>query len=301
MALFPATFASPGDVILVMDPMDGISFANSPYYGMIEEKKLAVIGAGDDLGYEFSVILPAHHDSIKIEPWGWNMSIYNYLVRRGVPSSLLKSREEIMNIRNLSHRRTSIMFQKKLSMLLPSLQVRHANEFSDDGEALSFAANNPGAYFKMPWSSSGRGVICSADMGQEKLRQWIHGAISRQGSVIGEHGYDRCADFASEWRCLNGEVEFLGLSWFNTSRNGNYLENSHLSQKLIAGKIKESSPLWGEYVLEAQRAVIREMIAPLYDGPLGIDMLADKSGNINPCVEINVRMTMGLAEILRNK
>ena len=31
-----------------------------------------------------------------------------------------------------------------------------------------------------------------------------------------------------------------------------------------------------------------------YVGPVGIDMLADKDGRVNPCVEINLRHTMGM-------
>ena len=40
------------------------------------------------------------------------------------------------------------------------------------------------------------------------------------------------------------------------------------------------------------------IIAPHYDGPLGIDMMFYKNENgeiaLNPCVEVNLRMTMGM-------
>ena len=43
---------------------------------------------------------------------------------------------------------------------------------------------------------------------------------------------------------------------------------------------------------------IDELIAPHYDGPVGIDMMFywDENGKIalNPCVEVNLRMTMGM-------
>ena len=43
---------------------------------------------------------------------------------------------------------------------------------------------------------------------------------------------------------------------------------------------------------------IDDLIAPHYDGPVGIDMMLywDENGRIalNPCVEVNLRMTMGM-------
>ena len=38
-------------------------------------------------------------------------------------------------------------------------------------------------------------------------------------------------------------------------------------------------------------------MAPFYDGPLGIDMLVTSERNIHPCVEINLRDTMGRVAI----
>ena len=47
-------------------------------------------------------------------------------------------------------------------------------------------------------------------------------------------------------------------------------------------------------MIELQRDAIAEVVAPGYSGPLGIDMLATGDGRINPCVEMNLRMTMGM-------
>ena len=38
-----------------------------------------------------------------------------------------------------------------------------------------------------------------------------------------------------------------------------------------------------------------------YVGPIGVDMLVGADGRINPCVELNWRMTMGHVALLRGK
>ena len=59
----------------------------------------------------------------------------------------------------------------------------------------------------------------------------------------------------------------------------------------------ESYPALDEVVDDVLKA-LDAIIAPHYDGPLGIDMMLyrDEHGEIalNPCVEVNLRMTMGM-------
>ena len=298
MTLFPASYARPGDAIAIIDKIDRTTLRESKYYDIAEKKDLRLMHIEDVrlLLKEGDINL----GSVRILPWGWNMSLRKCLIGAGVPPEMLKSENDIAAIRRLAHRRTTIPFQKEMAVRIPTLNVIEPYEFREEDEAMAFAEENPGAYFKMPWSSSGRGVICSSRWSARKLREWIHGAIARQGSVIGEHGYDKIADFATEWFCMNGKAQFAGLSWFSTSSDGNYLRNAPFSQEEIDTNIRLASPLWGRDVINAQREALDSLIAPYYSGPLGIDMLAEKDGNINPCVEINLRMTMGMATLLKN-
>lgn len=298
MALFPAVYAQSEDFILAIDGLGGDELREMDYYEEAMKKNIRVISLNDLPCVVSNKPIGTH---AVIQPWGWNMSLRNLLLRHGVPSFLLKSEVQIENIRRLSHRRITMPFQNEIARQLPGLSIKMAKEFKEEKQALAFASANPGAYFKMPWSSSGRGVICSSQMDKNKLTEWIHGAIAKQGSILGEYGYDRVADFATEWQCRNGDVEFAGLSWFNTTSNGNYLGNARLGQDEIRNRICEVSALWGQEIVMAQENAVRKLIAPHYDGPLGIDMLADREGNINPCVEINIRMTMGMAAILSNQ
>ena len=51
-------------------------------------------------------------------------------------------------------------------------------------------------------------------------------------------------------------------------------------------------------VVDHVLAALDVIIAPHYKGPLGVDMMIYRDGNkglaVNPCVEVNLRMTMGM-------
>lgn len=113
-----------------------------------------------------------------------------------------------------------------------------------------------------------------------------------------EKAYNRRLDFATEWICENGKARFIGYSVFNVSRRGKYQSNYNGSQSELLSEINRVSGQWTPKYLEAQRAALDVIVAPHYDGPLGIDMLVTDSRAINPCVELNLRHTMGMLNLI---
>lgn len=290
MQLFPATFASHGDCIVVDDTVPDAS----PYREEIEEKHLRIV-ALRELPHAISEI---GQENLEMRPWGWNHSLLRTLLESGIPSSMLKTEDEIDSLRELSHRRTSVRMQLFLSTLLEGIDVPVATECIDIGSAMRFLDENGDAYFKMPWSSSGRGVVHAGDIGSVKLEEWISGAIRKQGSVLAEKAFVRSGDFATEWECRNGTSRFLGLSLFHTSPSGRYSGNVVESQEILWDRISRLSPYWNLDIIKAQKKALDDIIAPHYSGPAGIDMFATASGELNPLVEINLRQTMGMAAML---
>lgn len=292
MALFPATFAAPEDMILLLDNLSPDQIKSSPYFHVASEKNLKIVWLQD-----IADMVSVSKSEISIRPWGWNHTLFRTLCRAGVPEELLKSQQKIDSIRALSHRRTAIPFRKSLEMSLPDIEIDHAVELFTVEDAIDFGEEHPGAYFKAPWSSSGRGVVNSFELTGQGLKEWMSGCIRRQGSILGEIGRVRAGDFASEWWCAKGDARFLGLSVFKTSGRGRYLGNIKASQQDLEKMISGFSPLWNSRIIEAQKVALDSIIAPYYDGPVGIDMFASCEGNINPCVEINLRQTMGHAAL----
>lgn len=306
MAMRPCSYARPGDVVV-------------PYNHI------------DRLG-DIVKSLGCRMEDVEVIPWGWNASIRHRLLKAGVPASHLPSEAYISRLRELSHRRLTIYANSCLNRLLGEscelrrhrsplpIELRSISEveavlvapqsfFSYDHElsGLREEADSEfeacGLYFKAPWSSSGRGVLYTGGSANEKMSvdnvlKWCNGIISRQGSVMCELGASRTADFATEW-IADGEggLRFMGYSFFRTSFRGKYQGNACGSQCEILSEIRRYAPDFGDWAVSMQSEMLRESIGE-YKGPLGVDMLCDTEGRIRCCVEINLRMTMGMAALL---
>lgn len=318
LQLIQVHIAKHGDIIVVSDDFSPATYPDKTHLKLVEEKGILLIRLKQLAKYiaDFDSLNSEWRNTI-IRPWGWNHSLRRQLLDSSVDEQLLKTNEEIDILRQLSHRRNTIPFQLHLQNSLSHMEIPLAKEFFTVEEALDYAASQGAVFFKAPWSSSGRGIIryntfdidsnevthfieqkprknMSGGLTEQKLREWLGGFIRKQGSVMGERAFSRVADFATEWMINDREVDFLGLSLFNTSSEGHYLGNRNTSQEEIINSLKAITPFWSNDVIEAQRQALLDIIAPGYSGPVGIDMLIAADGTLNPCVEINLRHTMGM-------
>ena len=156
---------------------------------------------------------------------------------------------------------------------------------------------------KSPYSSSGRGLIW---LPPEKLaqseKQILSGMLKKQKQVSIEKVLDKRLDFSMHFEnTIDGETQFIGYSIFRTNAKGAY-EKSRIArqerlEKEITNKIDE------ELLLQTRMALtgmIKEMYAPSYAGKIGVDMMIYQSGNslhLHPCVEVNMRKSMGYLAI----
>lgn len=288
-----APFASSGDAILLID-----SYTDEEMGKLYQDErviknnlKLIPIKELDTIAEDITFIMP----------WGWNSAIANLLESNGIDKKLLPNQKRIDNIRRLSHRRTTITFNKILNSLITDFKNPLPVELRSEDEIKVFMNLYEKIYLKQPWSSAGRGVVNNISLNEKLLLEWARGCIRKQGSVIGEKAFDKKAEFATEWVCFNGVVEFLGFSMFYTNNEGRYLSNIIGNQKELSERIKAVSPSFDHNLIVAQREAIERIIAPFYDGPLGIDMMTGKDNTILPCMEINLRLTMGHVAIKESK
>ena len=152
---------------------------------------------------------------------------------------------------------------------------------------------------KAPWSSSGRGVryVSSSDWGSSLLRRWAEKTLQAQGCLAVEPYYDKVKDFGMEFDALpDGKVVYRGLSLFHTERGaytGNLLATEEQKERSLAPFVSS------ETLSKLREDIIREMslyIYNVYEGPFGVDMMvySDRGElRVNPCVELNLRRTMG--------
>lgn len=277
--LLPEKWAAPDDIILVDDPN-----------GMKSNLRL--------VDWSMLVNLFEMKPDIEIEPWGWNKALVRKMLDHGVPRRNLPDEDRINLIRSLAHRRTTIALNEEWNeSMVDEYRVDVPVEIKSEEECIAFLSANPGCWFKAPWSSSGRGVInTAADMTREQVRQWCHGIIRRQGSVVAETGAKRIADFATEWRVKHGEASYLGLSFFNTSNRGKYLLNENASQAELTAKFNQQSCLTLDKVVEFQKIILEKCLEG-YSGLLGVDMMIENDSKVRPFVEVNLRRTMGMLYI----
>lgn len=236
----------------------------------------------------------------EIQTWGWDEVVIKKLLKAGFCKYLMPDADKLEKIRELSHRRLAIITLKYLSSNaeFTGFVPEPALELSNIESADKFARNFNRTVFKAPWSGSGKGLKWVRGGMSDSHRGWCRNIISKQGSVIAEQVYDVVQDFAMEFNCTDGVSSFAGYSLFNTDK-GIYRSSMLLSDSAILEKIV-SQGITAELILRIQNLLndfIKKNIAPFYTGALGIDMFLYEDNyevKIHPCVEINLRMTMGL-------
>ena len=286
LALLPSLWGKEEGYIIISDSQD-IPLKNIPLFHLMNLKRMKPVRLKDLKGV-VKEISDAGEDFF-IEPWGWNRDFLHTMLKNGIPISKLPSPEYLEKVRELSHRRTTSLFFKEYGHFFPACSTPiEIKTFTDLRNIL-----NSGADFclKAPWSSSGRGVVFTTQLSQKKLVEWVAGIIRNQGSVMAETLYKRTLDFASEWVSDNEGVHFCGLSLFKCSERGKYQGNLLLPQMEIESVIAGVCD-WNYNIIEQQNEFLTRHIAPYYKGYIGIDMLAEGK-EVNPCVEINLRQTMG--------
>ena len=293
LAWLPSLWAQKGDTILVDDVRLSKSALAKRHW--LKQKQVDFV-----CWKELAQVSPDH-----IAPWGWDAALRQRLLRGGMAEHLLPNSKQIDDIRQLSHRRTAMALLQLLKVDLPAT-VGEQHECTTIEDVLAKAEGYEKVVLKAPWSSSGRGVrFCTiGDLtanAEMNILGWLRNILDRQGSVMVEPYYHKVKDFGMEFHCdEQGQVTYLGLSLFHTQNGaytGNILATENAKRKMMSHYIPDS-------LLEKTKDMICHhssmLLGGKYQGPFGIDMMV--SGNsstlaLHPCVEINLRRTMGHAAL----
>lgn len=241
-------------------------------------------------------------------PWGLSreaIRTFTRLAKSGLPElELPRWKEEYVA---LTGRQTAAHCLDKLRHILPNFTPTTSPCFCGEIEEVEryLQENHPPFVVKAPYSSSGRGLIWLAEKQlNEPLRQRLQRLMRNQGTISIEPGYDKVADFAMEFSLSSeGICSYQGLSLFATGEKGAYQGNRMEPQERMEERLKRQMPSDSRYeeVKEAVGRVLQEQYGSLYSGAIGVDMMLyrDERGavKLHPCVEINMRMTMGMVAI----
>lgn len=238
-------------------------------------------------------------------PWGWTPSLVHRLRQEGVEDCYLPSFEKLCRIRYLSSRQRCLEVLPVFSDLSGICgEMRWCTNLQ---EVENFIREKGDIILKAPWSGSGRGLwkISSASW-NSSLASWVSRILKVQGGIMAEPIYNKVVDFAMEFIADGEGVRFMGYSCFETDVHGNYKANCLMSNSAIEEKLSHYVPV---DLLCKLRVTLEQVLTHLlgqdYQGYLGVDMMVcrDKHGfQVHPCVEINLRMNMGvLSRILYDR
>lgn len=234
-----------------------------------------------------------------IRPWGWDVAVRQRLKVLGVSESNLPDKAQLQALRSASHRLSAVE-------LLPRLQL--GSHFCGESFYLTlpedwqhFVESQEVCLLKAPLSGSGKGLNWCKGVFTPSISGWCARIGSQQGGVVGEPIYNKVEDFAMEFLSSgDGRVVFAGYSQFRTGGSGAYEGNLLASDALIEQNLSAYVPL--EELHRLRSTLERELslrFGTLHKGYLGVDMMISRFPEapvyrIHPCVEINLRMNMGV-------
>lgn len=289
LALLPVWYASPGDGVL----------APSAYND-------AFLGRMSDL-FSLQVRLVTEPelgevDAASVRPWGWNLSVRQRLCRSGLPEKALSNMEAVKCLRRLASRE-QVAGALEAFRHLPFCRGESHNLRTLEA-CRAYVQSQGRTVLKAPWSGSGKGLFwCPSPAYAEVVSGWCARVLRTQGCVVASPIYNKVADFALEFQADGqGGVSFLGYSLFETNARGAYQGNLLLPE----AKIEDRLASWvGRASLRQVREAAQAMLARTfagYAGIVGIDMMIVREEEpgayaIHPCVEVNLRMNMGVVAL----
>lgn len=275
LSFLPAIWAEDGDAVLV-DDVDNA----------LHQLRLSRVKADGVSFVSHDDLAKLPQEDLLIQPWGWDAALKHQFEKAGIVEGHLPSEEQLSKIRFLSSRKWAATRLGNTGIYCRSLEA--VRQMMADGKC---------HVLKAPWSSSGRGVRYAEKL-TTTLAAWTQRVIDTQQGVMVEPYYNKVRDFGMEFEALpDGKVSYVGLSLFNTvhgAYQGNVLASEKDKEAMLCKLVDvEALHAAREKVVKGMSGVLRN----IYVGPFGVDMMVyvneDGQHAILPCVEMNLRRTMG--------
>ncbi len=244
------------------------------------------------------VIWSAEWENMPYKPWGWSPSLLYTLRKAGVNDNFLLSDMQMGQIRVLSGRQCCVKILESFSRM--DGLCGKAMTCNSMTQVKKYITSLERCVLKAPWSGSGRGIMyVSSKEWNDSAEGWVSRVLRVQGEIMVEPLYNKVCDFAMEFYADgNGSVSFVGYSLFDTDAHGNYKGNFLLSDGQINKILSQYIPdEVFDNVCRTMEGSLASLLNKDYCGFLGVDMmicLEDGKYLLHPCVEINLRMNMGV-------
>ncbi len=302
LASLPAWWANDGDAILLRNASQRneaeIFFA---------KKGFNIVFTSPEEGYH--ALRKRTERTYHPAPWGWSRAAVSTFRQFGVPTDLLPDDDRIDIIRKLSSR--SFAAEYIAELLHDPMFDKHAHQLLGNNmrfvSSLQELSMHERTIFKSPWSSSGRGIFAANSIDEPSIREKLTGFIKRQGGFLADKFYNKTFDFALEFNVAeNGTTEFVGYSVFTAGTNGYYGYNIVAKQDELRNHIIANgcNPILLDKLIHYHCHKLQEKLQGRYCGIVGIDMITANEDNairVHPCIEINLRMNIGVLALCVEK
>lgn len=272
-------------------------------------------------------------------PWGWDSMVVERFKKMGVPTALLPSATSVGALRQRSERGTAhLLLDAFKQNHTDNIYIGESRMIRSVEDIAFYAEQHGHVLLKAPLSGSGKGLrhvnvndddnhqsgrrSTSALMSSlKKVESWANALIHRHGYLTAEPYYTKVQDFAMEFMVDAAGCHFIGYSLFVTDHHGRYTGSRLMSDEkiedILAGYVsRQALHEVRDWLIAHQSAIVPDEWNtdrhPIY---FGVDMMIvdvsqqsmpveDKSVfALHPCVEINLRMNMGIIahEIYRHR
>ncbi len=248
----------------------------------------------------------------ELHPWGWSPAVHKKLkeflanMESGWldhPMSSWKKSHSFLLSRLSGLKIIDEIFNNSFEgydkILIPQKPVvlKSLEEIQDLNSLIS-----PPSLLKTPWSASGRGLFKIRDEKEEtETNQWLIAKLRQQKFLLAEPFLNKILDISFHFIIDKDGYHFLGTTIFKTDNKGrftgcytHYPEIMQLDTSLIETAILQARQL-------LLNALENLKLKDVYYGPVGIDGLffihSDGEIYLHPCIEVNLRYTMGLLNI----
>jgi hypothetical protein len=250
----------------------------------------------------------------EICPWGWSPAAHFKLKKlkekcseefRSNPSynwqqthQLLFERSTSLNfLTNILNKNPEPWFINKSLIGVQVTSLEEIEKMMREHQAL---------VLKAPLSSSGRGIqIIRSKTLNNSNKAWISGVLKQQNYLISEPYLEKLADLSFQFRITEeGGIEYLGYTFFETNSNGQYkgtMINAKAADVIPDKYVDEPEELINQTARIIRKELKSSVYASSYYGLLGVDAMLfrnDRRLMVQPCIEVNCRMNMGILTLM---
>lgn len=296
LSVLPFWWAEEGEAVCVYAPAEAQRWVERMHPGMCS--RVRWLSRSDCSGVT------------RIQPWGWSPMLVTSLMRGGCSAEVLPDKDSLLRYRDRSNRCHAVGLLHSLTAGMSEL-CREWKEYlcgtsfycTDEEYIVRLLDKYPETILKAPWSGSGKGLRLGRTGFVPPLSGWCRRLLREQGGVVVEPLYNKVYDFALEFEADGkGNVTYRGLSVFFTTHQGAYSGNWVAGEEVKEQWLEQHLPVGMFRVLRRDLSKNLGRILGDYDGPLGVDMMLCRIPGVghlcvHPCVEINLRRTMGLVSV----